>query len=201
MACVGYNEIAAQGFNISVDRYVRTDAEVAVEQLIGKGESVELGDIAEIMRPQSFAGDASSEGRSFAEVALGDIEVDGSIKTPAKRVTVDERSVGKSLGTDLSERKMTLPLLRLLERVPADSAAAVRRMLVDGAVGDPRAALRAIVDFAPDVESAQETAHDFVRQARDRAYHAMSTLAGTGRMTSGGASPDAGKSRRHWHTV
>ena len=78
----------------------------------------------------------------------------------------DERSVGKSLGTDLSERKMTLPLLRLLERVPAATAAQVRRMLGDGAIGDPRAALRAIVDFAPDVASAQATAEQFVRDAR-----------------------------------
>lgn len=80
----------------------------------------------------------------------------------------DERSVGKSLGTDLSERKMTLPLLRLLERVPAATAAAVRSMLADGTVGDPRAALRAIVDFAPDVASAQATAEGFVRDARAR---------------------------------
>ncbi|MSR48152.1 MAG: polyprenyl synthetase family protein [Planctomycetes bacterium] len=81
----------------------------------------------------------------------------------------DERSVGKSLGTDLSERKMTLPLLRLLDRVPAATAARVRQMLADGAVGDPRAALGAIVDFAPDVLSAQATAEQFVREARARA--------------------------------
>jgi octaprenyl-diphosphate synthase len=78
----------------------------------------------------------------------------------------DERSVGKSLGTDLSERKMTLPLLRLLERVPAATAAKVRQMLSDGAVGDPRAELRAIVDFTPDVVSSQATAEQFVRGAR-----------------------------------
>jgi octaprenyl-diphosphate synthase len=81
----------------------------------------------------------------------------------------DERSVGKSLGTDLSERKMTLPLLRLLERVPAATAAKVRQMLADGAIGDPRAALRAIVDFTPDVQSAQATAEQFVRGARGHA--------------------------------
>jgi len=80
----------------------------------------------------------------------------------------DERSVGKSLGTDLSERKMTLPLLKLLERVPAETAAAVRRMLADGGIDDPRAALRKIVDFAPDVEAAQATAQQFVREARMR---------------------------------
>ncbi len=81
----------------------------------------------------------------------------------------DERSVGKSLGTDLSERKMTLPLLRLLTRVTPATAADVRRLLADGAVGDPRAALRAIVDFTPDVASAEATAHQFILDARAQA--------------------------------
>lgn len=75
----------------------------------------------------------------------------------------DERRVGKSLGTDLSERKMTLPLIRLLERVGPAKAAEVRRLLADPGVADPRAALAAVVDFAPDVASARATAEQFVR--------------------------------------
>jgi octaprenyl-diphosphate synthase len=75
----------------------------------------------------------------------------------------DERRVGKSLGTDLSERKMTLPLIRLLERVGPAKAAEVRRMLGDPTIADPRAALAATVDFAPDVASSRATAEQFVR--------------------------------------
>jgi octaprenyl-diphosphate synthase len=75
----------------------------------------------------------------------------------------DERRVGKSLGTDLSERKMTLPLIRLLARVGPEKAAEVRALLGDASVTDPRAALAASVDFTPDVLSARATAEQFVR--------------------------------------
>jgi octaprenyl-diphosphate synthase len=77
----------------------------------------------------------------------------------------DERSVGKSLGTDLSERKMTLPLIRLLQRVSPARAAEIRRLLADESLPDPRAALREVVDFEPDVESARATAAQYVRDA------------------------------------
>ena len=77
----------------------------------------------------------------------------------------DERSAGKSLGTDLRERKMTLPLIRLLARVGPAKAAEIRRLLGDATVADPRAALRAVVDFTPDVESSNATASQFVRDA------------------------------------
>ncbi len=41
----------------------------------------------------------------------------------------DERSVGKSLGTDLEQQKMTLPLIRMLSHSPATLAARVRQIL------------------------------------------------------------------------
>ncbi|CAN2536302.1 hypothetical+protein [Methylocapsa aurea] len=110
VAHVGYAEIAAQDFNISVDRYVRSDDELAVEQLISAANSVELGDIAEIMRPQSVGAETGGEGRTFAEVALGDIDTDGSIKEPAKVVTVDERSVGKVLRQTLQPGDVLLSI-------------------------------------------------------------------------------------------
>src|SRR5262249_29529757 len=80
----------------------------------------------------------------------------------------DERRVGKSLGTDLSERKMTLPLIRLLGRVGAKKAAEVRALLGAATVADPRAALAACVDIAPDVQSARATAEQFVREGLAR---------------------------------
>jgi octaprenyl-diphosphate synthase len=80
----------------------------------------------------------------------------------------DERSAGKSLGTDLSERKMTLPLIRLLARVGAAKAAEIRRLLADDSIADPRAALRELVDFTPDVASARAVAAQFLRDAIER---------------------------------
>ena len=43
----------------------------------------------------------------------------------------DERTTGKSLGTDLDQKKMTLPLIRLLRTADAESAARIREILED----------------------------------------------------------------------
>jgi octaprenyl-diphosphate synthase len=42
----------------------------------------------------------------------------------------EETRIGKTLGTDLASGKLTLPLLELLERLPADEAAALRAEIV-----------------------------------------------------------------------
>jgi octaprenyl-diphosphate synthase len=42
-----------------------------------------------------------------------------------------ERTVGKTLGTDLEQQKLTLPLIRMLDAVPASEAARIRAVLSD----------------------------------------------------------------------
>ena len=42
----------------------------------------------------------------------------------------EETRIGKTLGTDLVSGKLTLPLLELLERLPADEASALRAEIV-----------------------------------------------------------------------
>ena len=42
----------------------------------------------------------------------------------------EESRIGKTLGTDLASGKLTLPLIRLLERLPAEEAAALRGEIV-----------------------------------------------------------------------
>jgi octaprenyl-diphosphate synthase len=44
----------------------------------------------------------------------------------------DETAIGKTLGTDLASGKATLPLLLLLERLPDDEAAGLRREMASG---------------------------------------------------------------------
>jgi octaprenyl-diphosphate synthase len=41
----------------------------------------------------------------------------------------EERSVGKSLGTDLDQRKLTLPIIRLLQQTPPEDANMLRQLL------------------------------------------------------------------------
>lgn len=91
----GYEEIAAQEFNISVDRYVRSEEDQALAHRLDAARTVELNDIAELIRPQSFAVDGADQAQSFAEVGLQDIQSDGTIRRPRKIVEVDDRSLGK----------------------------------------------------------------------------------------------------------
>src|SRR5581483_7138646 len=44
-----------------------------------------------------------------------------------------EDTAGKTLGTDLEQQKLTLPLIHMLDRVPADEADRLRRVLGNGA--------------------------------------------------------------------
>jgi octaprenyl-diphosphate synthase len=41
----------------------------------------------------------------------------------------EERAAGKSLGTDLEQRKLTLPLIRMLRQAPAEEASMLRQLL------------------------------------------------------------------------
>ncbi len=91
-----YEDIAANNFNISVDRYIISDDERKVAHMLSSAQAVELGDIAEVIRPQSIPSDATDEGVSFAEVGLQDIQPDGSISDPAKHIEIDGHRLAKA---------------------------------------------------------------------------------------------------------
>ncbi len=77
-------------------------------------------------------------------------------------LTGDEAVVGKSLGTDLDRRKMTLPLIHFLREGDRAEAARVRAALEAGRGGAEAAAIRAAVTAAGSVEFARKTAERFV---------------------------------------
>jgi len=93
-------------------------------------------------------------------------------------LTGDEREVGKSLGTDLDKGKLTLPVLQLLRRLPADG----RRELVDLLAGrnghtDRRSTVLRLVQEHGVIRQALDRAADWVeegksslRQVRDSFY-------------------------------
>ncbi len=65
----------------------------------------------------------------------------------------EERTTGKSLGTDLEKQKLTLPLIRLLATAPPSIAASVRRLLAE-TNSDRRHELRAYLDASDALEYA-----------------------------------------------
>jgi octaprenyl-diphosphate synthase len=77
----------------------------------------------------------------------------------------EERSTGKSLGTDVEQQKLTLPLLRLLRESPAEQAARVRQIL--RAPGNhKREALRPLLRASDALDYARGRAEEFAARAR-----------------------------------
>jgi octaprenyl-diphosphate synthase len=77
----------------------------------------------------------------------------------------EEQAAGKSLGTDLEQQKMTLPLIRLLASATGSRAVRLRQVL--SAPGNhKRATLAPYLDDSDAVEYAYRRAEEFARGAR-----------------------------------
>ena len=77
----------------------------------------------------------------------------------------EERCTGKSLGTDLEQQKLTLPLLRLLQGSPTEKAARVRQIL--RAPGNhKREALRPLLLDSDALDYARGRAEEYAARAR-----------------------------------
>ena len=77
----------------------------------------------------------------------------------------EEDRVGKSLGTDLEKEKMTLPLLRLLRRLPRPERDRLRGEITEGEAERVRETLRPLLQEHRAVDSARETARELVQAA------------------------------------
>ncbi|HJT78999.1 MAG TPA: polyprenyl synthetase family protein [Gemmataceae bacterium] len=77
----------------------------------------------------------------------------------------EERATGKSLGTDLEQQKMTLPLIRLLGRAPAAVAQRLRQALASPG-NHKRDLLRPYLADSDALDYAYARAEDFARAAR-----------------------------------
>ncbi len=75
----------------------------------------------------------------------------------------EERATGKTLGTDLEKRKLTLPLIRMLAQAPPATAGRVRDLLAQPR--PDRRALRPYLESCGALESTWQTAHDHARSA------------------------------------
>ena len=78
----------------------------------------------------------------------------------------DERTTGKSLGTDLEKQKLTLPLIRLLGTAPAGRAARIRRMLA-APVDETRREIKPYLESSGALDYAWERATAFAARASE----------------------------------
>jgi octaprenyl-diphosphate synthase len=76
----------------------------------------------------------------------------------------EERSAGKSLGTDLEQRKLTLPLIHLLRAAPSSVSARLRQILTSPG-NHKRESLRPYFAAGASLEYAQRRAEDFAEAA------------------------------------
>lgn len=77
----------------------------------------------------------------------------------------EERATGKSLGTDLEQRKMTLPLIRLLSRAP-EAQGALLRQILNAPGNHKREALRPFLDESDALDYARRMAEGYAARAR-----------------------------------
>lgn len=77
----------------------------------------------------------------------------------------DERTTGKTLGTDLEKQKLTLPLIRFLASAGEADARQVRSILASST--PDRKALRPFLEASGALQSTWETAHDHARTAAE----------------------------------
>ena len=78
----------------------------------------------------------------------------------------EERTTGKTLGTDLQKQKLTLPIIRLLNTLPADEADCLRDDLTHPD-GNARRALRPRLEESGALDYAWDAAERFADSARD----------------------------------
>lgn len=78
----------------------------------------------------------------------------------------DEKTVGKTLGTDLAKGKLTLPMLYLLEGASDAQKTKLSRMLLKGEPMDT-SILAGIADYVGSIERAVGTAQKMLGEARD----------------------------------
>ena len=105
----------------------------------------------------------ASMGAFGAEIGLGFQIIDDCLD-----VVGEEEVVGKSVGNDVEDGKVTLPILRTYQQADAATRDAIRQAYTEPGLEDRRARLREVCDLVPGTEYALERANELVAQAMGR---------------------------------
>jgi len=116
---------------------------------------------------------AAAEMASFgAEIGLGFQIIDDCLD-----VVGEEAIVGKSVGNDIEDGKVTLPILRTYQLADEATRAAIRQAYTEPEIQDRRGRLREVCDLGPGTEYALERANALVACAMGRLAPLPSTPA------------------------
>lgn len=90
------DEISAQGFNLSPERYVRPPFVQRLQAILERGPTAPLGDLVEVLRPQMVLGARDQQdGPGLREVAVGDIGDFGLVEHPERRLEAEADQIGR----------------------------------------------------------------------------------------------------------
>jgi type I restriction enzyme M protein len=91
-----WDECEANDYNLLADRYVASSEEIRLQVLLNESEEVrELSEVADFFRTQSMKDELVEDGVECFEVAVGDIEGDGYVRSPGKSIILNERALEK----------------------------------------------------------------------------------------------------------
>jgi geranylgeranyl pyrophosphate synthase len=79
----------------------------------------------------------------------------------------EEKNAGKTLGTDLGQLKLTLPLIRLLDQLPSEQADQLRATISDNPTQSTTDSIRRQIRESGALDSAQQLAGEFAARARE----------------------------------
>jgi len=77
----------------------------------------------------------------------------------------EEKTTGKTLGTDLEQQKLTLPLIHMLDHVPSERAEELRHILSNGHA-DKRSLIRPVLEETRSLGYARRKAEELATMAR-----------------------------------
>ncbi len=107
---VPIQELAANEYNLQVERYILDQAAVNARQAIENEDTVLLDEVAEIIRPQALQNTADGE-FSFREVSVQDVDpVTGTIREPEKylRLTAEGNARARRISLNKNDVLLTI---------------------------------------------------------------------------------------------
>jgi type I restriction enzyme M protein len=149
---VSLEEVAANDFNLSVERYVLEPAARRVRDMASHAETALLEDIAELSRPQALPKPKDNGGTkiSFFEVGAADIDETGIVRQPSKELLLTPELIQHTRRARLEEGDLLLVVkgsvgkVGLVRGLPkganwlASQSFVVLRLRQHGPLRDPR---------------------------------------------------------------
>jgi len=89
-------ECKANHFNLDPQRYVFSETLRKVYRHLDQSKVIKIGEIADLINPQSLHSKHEKEGQEFFEVTSADIPLTGFIKSPGKKIRVSSKLLEKA---------------------------------------------------------------------------------------------------------